>query len=204
MRTGVREFVSRESLPFTASPAAASPAAGTLTVAAVPSPRFDRAVLALTRSERLLAFCAAPVTRESLPFTTSPAAASPAAGTLTVAAVPSPRFDRAVIALARSERLLAFCAAPVIRESLPCAAVPAVVPYATSTWTFAPLGFDAVVPVPLCRFRDRLRRVVHIVRLEGDREPPMLDPQGEPASPTCCTSIHTVQSPGTGTPEIAA
>ena len=36
---------------------------------------------------------------------------------------------RAVLALARSERLFAVCAAPVMRLSFPCAAVPLVVIY---------------------------------------------------------------------------
>ena len=45
-----------------------------------------------------------------------------------VATVPKPRLVRAVAALARSDRFADFCAAPVMRESSPCAAVPVVVP----------------------------------------------------------------------------
>jgi hypothetical protein len=45
-----------------------------------------------------------------------------------VAAVPNPRLVLAVAMLARSLRLFADCMAPTIRESLPCAAVPLVVP----------------------------------------------------------------------------
>jgi hypothetical protein len=44
-----------------------------------------------------------------------------------------PRFVRAVAALARSLKLLAFWAAPVMRLSSPAAAVPEVVPVVTPT-----------------------------------------------------------------------
>jgi hypothetical protein len=48
-----------------------------------------------------------------------------------VAAVPRPKFVRAVEADAKSDRFADFCAAPVMRESSPAATVLAVVPTVT-------------------------------------------------------------------------
>jgi hypothetical protein len=62
--------------------------------------------------------------RESSPAATVPADVP----TFFVAAVPRPRFVRAVEAAATSERLFAACRAPVMRESFPAAAVPEDVP----------------------------------------------------------------------------
>ena len=84
--------------PFVVSVAGVkSPTADT---AAVPKPKLVRAVAALVRSDRLLAFCAeVDSTADAAPDTSN-------APTADSAAVPKPKLVRAVAALVRSDRLL--------------------------------------------------------------------------------------------------
>jgi hypothetical protein len=120
--------------------------------AALPSPRFVRAVDADARSDRLFAFCAADAVA---------AAAAPAVSNAVVdwvAADPSPRFVLAVAADDRSERLLAFTAA---RPS-------AVVALAVSAVSAEP---SAAAPIPDSIFC-KAAAIIGVVVLGESFQPP--------------------------------
>src|SRR5579863_7987836 len=113
------------------------------TVAKGPRPRFVLAVAALVRSDRLLASASAPILLAAVaPAVVAPVPPLPTDNGVplqlplliadNIARAPSPRFVRAVDALARSLRLLASASAPILLAAVAPAVVAPVPPLETA------------------------------------------------------------------------